>query len=306
MCQNTKGSDVNTFISNSYINLYYEPHYLDLYEEDYFFQREGVFSVERNQIYISNIGNDCSLFAKCISEYLSNGFFVLSHWDKYYLRGDDCFHKNHFEEEHIIYRIELEKRIVNVCSISFGKVLFYNIPFRDYFCSNLVFRYSNREFQFVKYNPKSQIGVDLSKIEDDLSDYLNSTNRFYNGRSSARKYGMEAVEAYIFDLKSLLSGQTDIVSQTHILYDHSVSTKIRMQTLAMKGIIERRLCDEYEHTYSLMNKILYLSDLLPIEYSEQNTTELIRTVTAFFSEEKNILKEFLRCISKKNNRRNNG
>lgn len=306
MCQNTKGSDSSIFISNSYINLYYEPHYLDLYEEDYFFQREGVFSVERNQIYISNIGNDCSLFAKCLSEYLRNGFFVLSHWDRYYLPGDDCFHKNHYDEEHLIYRIDLKKRIVDVCSISFGKGLFYAIPFQDYFYSNLVFRYSNREFQFVKYNPNSQVGIDLFKIEADLNDYLNSTNRFYDGRNNTRKYGLEAVGAYISDLEALSDGQTNIVSQTHIIYDHSISTKIRMQTLAMKGIIERRLCDEYEHILPLMNKTLLLGDLLSIKYSEQKTTELIKTIKTFCLEEKIILKKVLCDINIKNNRRNNG
>ena len=299
ICETTSPEQVRTFISNSFINVFYEPSYLDLYEEDPFFERESIFTVNRYQIYASNVQPDYSLFVNYLKNRIEKGYFAIAHWDQYYLPDSDYYLKNHFDEEHLVYGIDLNKKKVYAFSSSFDARRDYSVSFKDYFCSNLLFSKSNITYQFVKYNPEYSSELNLVKIKNDLYDYLKSTCRFYFNVHQERRYGLNAFRYYIARLGSMLtSDNTDITLHTCVICDHILLTQIRLQELSSANIIDEQFVNRYNQMSVFKDRIFHISKNLRMDYSESKKKSLIELLSDYCHQEEEILNSILPLLQK--------
>ncbi len=294
ICEITSPEQVGTFVANSFINVFYEPTYLDLYEEDPFFERESIFTVNRYKIYASNVQPDYSLFLDYIKKRIEKGYFAIAHWDQYYLPSSDNYLKNHLDEEHLVYGIDLNKKNIYAYSSAFGSQRDYILSFKDYFCSNLLFSESYSVYQFVKFNPELSSELNLVKVAKDLDDYLKSTCRFYFNVNKERRYGLNAIRYYTDMLNSKLTpDNTDITLQTCVICDHILSTQIRLKELSHANIIDKQFANRYNQISGFRDRISCLSKSLRTDYSETKKKKLIEMLCDYCHQEEEIIKSFL-------------
>ena len=294
ICEITRPEQVDTFVANSFINVFYEPNYLDLYEEDPFFERESIFTVNRFKIYASNVQPDYSSFVDYINNRIEKGYFAIAHWDQYYLPDSDYYLKKHFDEEHLVYGIDLNKKNIYAYSSAFGSPRDYIVSFKDYFFSNLLFSESYSIYHFVKFNPEFSSELNLVKIAKDLNDYLKSTCRFYFSINKERRYGATAIKYYIDRLNyELASDNTDITLQTCVICDHILSTQIRLKELSHANIIDKQFANRYNQISGFRDRISCLSKSLRTDYSETKKKKLIEVLCDYCHQEEEIIKSFL-------------
>ena len=297
LIQNAGKKATNIFLANHFTNCIYEPHFFDLYEEDYYFEKEDLFSLHCFEVYTSNVIPDYSKIVFQIANYLASGYYAITHWDLLYQPQSTCFETKHYDIEHIIYGIDFEKREIFIISGLLGKIQKYAVSFDCYFTSKLVFNAKKIDLTFVRPDDLKNKSIDVTKIKYDLNDFLSSKSRFYLQSPDWRQYGLEAINSLIGNLYGCDNLTFfDMLQSVDVFCDHIISMYITIQMLAKMNKIYMHFHNRFYPVFSdttLLRKICRDSGLYN---SGDFRDEVINLINKIRYEEEIIIRNLINSL----------
>lgn len=297
LLQNAGREATNIFLANHFTNCIYEPHFFDLYEEDYYFEKEELFSLHCFEVYTSNVIPNYSRIAFQIANYLTDGYYAIAHWNLLYLPQYTCYETKHNDIEHIIYGIDFEKNEMCIISGSFGKMQKYAVSFDCYFSSKLVFNAKKVVFTFVKLNDLKDKSIDITKIKNDLDDFLSSRSRFYLQSPDWRKYGLKAIDSLIRKLSGCDNSTfIEMLQSVDVFCDHIISMYITIQMLAKRNRIYMRFLSRFYPVFSDTTHLRKICRDSSLYNSGDFRDEVLNLINQIRYEEETIIRNLINSL----------
>lgn len=170
------------------------------------------------------------VFSDYIEHQINNGYCLEACLDRYYFKFSNSYQTHHFIHSSFIYGYDNEKREVYVADFWDGGK--YNTITLSYDEINASMNNNGIINLFKSHDDKYKFKPELMKIY--LYDYLNCTDSFLKFRFSNKEYNQNVIfgiEFYEFLLCNISKRERVDVRLSHILYDHKILMKLRLEYL---------------------------------------------------------------------------
>lgn len=295
------------WISDRYIQLVIRP-YHPITRADFYDQADpGNYIIPEN--YCPFIGwlrnNQTTAHFNNFSEYIEyqikQGYYLDACLDNFYMSCSYYFNKHHHIHQTFIYGFNSEKRQVFVSdfyddgrytreTVSYNEIN-KSIEGIDYFI-NL---YKYEDFDYT-------INLDLLKLS--IEDYINSKDSIKNFEYSCASYNRDilyGLNFYKYIIEVFCTEETIDIRPFHILYDHKMMMKIRLDYLLELNIFDNnRLKQIYAINDSLITDSLTLRNMvLKFNFSHNKNllNKIIEKVVALKKLDHDLFKNLLDCIN---------
>lgn len=260
--------NVENFISNSYINCYFDTCYFDIYEQDYNFVDKKVFLIEHCPIVTYQLNEHFDKAIKYMFDKISKGYIlnVKLRNNLSAVLGVDSDNKE-FDNNCVVYGIDMLKSTLNIASLHNEKFITYTMSFQEFLVAVNKLENDTVEFAFKKVNLSYPNLIDVNNIASDFNDYINSKNRksYFHETRIFGINSLNAMKTYIDSLcERMINGENlELpVGNIKVLYDHKLLMYMRLIHLELTGILTPK---KWAWQYSCNN----ISSKKLIELSEQ-------------------------------------
>lgn len=229
-------------ILNRYINCSYilEKDDLNIDDNDWMLLGSGIFDGQYFMIdpkVVSDKALDIISLFKCM---IDNGYYVLGHFDEYYISCKEVYKKHHFDHDYLLYGYDEAKS--EFLSIGYTgtmtKYSEFRIGYEELFEASKNIPGEKLNINLVKLNTDFKYNIDIISIKNQLKDYLNSESQFFRN-SVERLYGYNAVKKLINRINNELKINSDIdLRGIRALYELKNLMFVRLDYLKREGYIK--------------------------------------------------------------------
>lgn len=111
-----------------------------------------------------------------LTKMISQGCYVTSYYNERYIPGKPSYQKIDFDHDCILYGFNMDKKIFYSAGyLADGKYRLFEISFEDFLNAILNTESDRIAFSYFMYNNEVDYQLDVCRINEELSDYLNST-----------------------------------------------------------------------------------------------------------------------------------
>lgn len=242
--------------------------------------------------------SDCAyfdVFTDYIEYQINNGYCVEACLDRYYFKFTKFYKREHYIHSSFIFGYDREQNEIYIADFWTAgkyekKVVSYeeiNASMKNNYIINLFREY---EVNYV---------IDKQLMKTYFLDYYHSRDSFSKYKYSNREYNKGVIyglEYYDYLLKNLKENQIADIRMYHILYDHKILMKYRLEYLmTLDEYDTEKLQELMNKNESLISESLDLRNCI-IKYCISFSDKLLNKIKVKIEHLKNLDKEFVKDI----------
>lgn len=142
---------------------------------------------------------------------LDNGYYVIGHFDEYYVSCKEVYKKQHFDHDYLLYGYDDSKS--GFLSIgytgTFTKYEEFVIKYNEFYDASKYVPVEKLNINLLKPKTQFNYNIDIRSIREQLKEYLDSESKFFNNYDK-RIYGYNAVKRLCDRIENEIKTNSDI------------------------------------------------------------------------------------------------
>lgn len=282
-------------ICHTLTNIYFEESYLEIVDHYTNYVLRDLFDTNHRSFYRQKIIESKNEIIIFLQEKLTNNYYITCYLDDYFIKGSSHYNIQHFCNEHLVYGFDRVDSVFDVISFNDNGFIDNKISFDLFFSSLYIFPDDLVPFSYSKLKCDNDYSFNKHFIRQNISDYVESKNRFWVLDNSKKTFGLKALQSFYKYFNYLIDNRLPIsTNDCLLLLDHKRMFAKRLEYLEESAIItsdhwaeiytpvlqmarkQVDFCQEYNNNGFKSNcRIPYSEDLILTE--EHILNKLIKT-----------------------------
>lgn len=276
--------DLTPWYCGQFINCRFDISKMNKFEigtrEEFYFFNEGILIKQIIRLYKDTYKLLEINYLDMVIEMLKRNFYIQGNYNLKYIPSNAAYGKTDLLHDYLVYGFDDEKKFFYSVGYTANQIYEpFTISYSEYQKSLDNMKENFVEFIFLQYNKESDLGLNLDKICDELSNYLNSCSIIMQ---RSEKYGISAIIGLKnYYIQCVEENRELDVRFSRALMEHKYYMLLRIKYLyEHKLFSNKRMLPSYEDIYKKTKTIHRLC----LKFNITNNLDTFKHVVELFEE----------------------